>query len=110
MFAAFAAGPAVWPGGFNAAKVNATNYLYLDAKCGINRVAIRSTLTPGRIALTAARPGLQPGTLTIEAQPVAIKDGLTQTLNAAARWSHVRRSPSASAKRQTPGLGESWRA
>ncbi len=66
-------------------KVNATNYLYLDAKCGINRVAIRSTLTPGRIALTAARPGLQPDTLTIDAQPVTIKDRLTQTLKAATR-------------------------
>ncbi len=82
-------GPAVWRGGFNAAKLNTTNNLYLDTECGINRVAIRSTLTAGRITLTATRQGLQPGTLTIDAQPVAIKDGLAeempQTLKAALR-------------------------
>ena len=69
--------------------LNTANNLYLDTECGINRVAIRSTLTPGRIALTAMRAGLQPGTLTIDVQPVAIQDGLTQempqTLKAAAR-------------------------
>ncbi len=37
-------GPVVWRGGFNAAKLNSTNNLYLDTECGISRVAIRSTL------------------------------------------------------------------
>ena len=82
-------GPATWRGGFNAAKLNTTNNLYLDTECGINRVAIRSTLTPGQIKLTATRPGLQSGTITIDAKPVGIKDGLTQqlpqTLKAASR-------------------------
>jgi len=32
-------GPVVWRGGFNAAKLNTTNNLYLDTECGINRVA-----------------------------------------------------------------------
>jgi beta-galactosidase len=69
-------GPVVWRGGFNAAKLNTTNNLYLDTECGINRVAIRSTLTPGTITVTATREGLAPGTVTIEAKPVKIVGGL----------------------------------
>jgi len=82
-------GPAIWRGGFNAAKLNTTNNLYLDTDCGINRVAIRSTLTPGPITVTATRPGLQSGTITIDSRPVAIKDGLMlempQTLKPASK-------------------------
>ena len=69
-------GPAIWRGGFNAAKLNTTNNKYLDTECGINRVAIRSTLTPGTITLTAKRDGLAPATVEIESNPVEIKDGL----------------------------------
>ncbi len=54
-------GPAVWRGGFNSAMLNSTNNLYLDTECGINRVAIRSTLDarhdhPHRHARRASRP------------------------------------------------------
>jgi beta-galactosidase len=73
-------GPALWRGGFNAAKLNSTNNLYLDTECGINRVAVRSTATPGQITLTATRAGLTPGTLTIESHPVAITGGLTSAM------------------------------
>ena len=62
-------GPGVWRGGFNAAKLDSTNNLYLDTECGINRVAIRSTQTPGEIILTATREGLQSATITIDAKP-----------------------------------------
>ena len=41
-------------------QINSTNNLYLNIECGINRVAIRSTLTPGKITLTATRNGLKP--------------------------------------------------
>jgi beta-galactosidase len=41
-------------------------------------VAIRSTLTPGKITLTASRNGLEPATAQIESQPTDIKDGLTE--------------------------------
>ncbi|HEX4795490.1 MAG TPA: sugar-binding domain-containing protein [Humisphaera sp.] len=74
------AGPAHWRGGFNAAKLDSTNNLYLNTECGINRVAIRSTLVPGAITLTARREGLQPATITIEAKPVTIKDGLMEEM------------------------------
>ena len=54
-------GPAIWRGGYNSGNTNSVNNLYLDTECGINRVAIRSTLTPGTITLTATRDGLGTG-------------------------------------------------
>ena len=71
-------GPVLWRGGFNAAKLNSTNNLWLDTECGINRVAVRSTRTPGTITVTATRAGLTPATVTIDAHPVAITDGLAR--------------------------------
>ena len=73
-------GPVIWRGGFHAGKLNTTNNLYLDADCGINRVAIRSTLTPGIITVTAKREGLASATVTIESKPVEIIDGLTLSM------------------------------
>ena len=69
-------GPVIWRGGFCSDKLNTTNNLYLDTECGINRVSIRSTLTPGTITVTATRAGLTPATVTIQSQPVEITDGL----------------------------------
>jgi beta-galactosidase len=59
--------------------MNSINQLYLDTECGINRVAIRSTLTAGTITLTAIREGLEPAKIQIESKPVEIKDGLIRT-------------------------------
>jgi beta-galactosidase len=73
-------GPATWRGGFNAAKLNTTNNLYLDTECGINRVAIRSTLAPGVVTVTATRAGLAPATVKIESRPVEIVGGLTRAM------------------------------
>ncbi len=70
-------GPVVWRGGFNAAKLDSTNNLYLDTECGINRVAVRSTLNPGSITVTAARKGLTSATVKIESKSVEITGGLT---------------------------------
>ena len=69
-------GPCVWRGGLNSAVLNSTNNLYLNTECGINRVALRSTLKPGTIVLTASRPGLAPATVRIESQPVELTAGL----------------------------------
>jgi Beta-galactosidase/beta-glucuronidase len=69
-------GPVIWRGGFNAAKLNTTNNLYLDTECGINRVAVRSTLAPGVITVTATRKGLKSASLKIESKPVEIAGGL----------------------------------
>ncbi len=73
-------GPAIWRGGFCSDKLNTTNNLYLDTECGINRVAIRSTTTPGTITLTATRAGLTPATVNIESRPVTIAAGLTAAM------------------------------
>jgi beta-galactosidase len=70
--------PAIWRGGYNSGKTNTTNNLYLNIEDGINRVAIRSTLTPGTIKVTATRDGLKPATVTFTSSPVAIIDGLSQ--------------------------------
>jgi beta-galactosidase len=73
-------GPAVWRGGFCSDQLNTTNNLYLDTECGINRVAVRSTMTPGDITLTATRDGLTPATVTIPSHATEIKDGLETEL------------------------------
>jgi len=70
------AGPAIWRGGYNSGKTSSVNNLYLDTECGINRVAIRSTLTPGTITLTASRDGLATATMKVESKPVNIAGGL----------------------------------
>jgi len=69
-------GPAIWRGGLNSAVLNSTNNLYLDTECGINRVAVRSTLAPGTITLTATRSGLPPATVTIDSHAVRVEAGL----------------------------------
>jgi len=73
-------GPAIWRGGYNSGKTNSINNLYLDTKCGINRVFIRSTVKPGAITLTATRAGLEPARIQIESKPVNIVDGLMREI------------------------------
>jgi beta-galactosidase len=70
-------GPANWRGGYNSGKINSTNNLYLNTECGINRVAVRSTLTPGPITITASREGLKPAQVQIVSKAVNLKDGLS---------------------------------
>jgi len=71
-------GPGIWRGGYNSGKTNSTNNLYLNDECGINRVSVRSTLTPGTITVTASRTGLKSDTVTIDSAPVTIDNGLSQ--------------------------------
>jgi beta-galactosidase len=75
---ASAIAPAIWLGGYNSGKINSTYNLYLNTEDGINRVAMRSTLTPGTIKVTAMRDGLKPATVTFDTKPVTITDGLSQ--------------------------------
>jgi beta-galactosidase len=72
--------PAVWSGGYNSGLTSSVNNLWLDTECGINRVAIRSALTPGIITLTATRAGLEPATARVESKPVEIRDGLVDPI------------------------------
>ena len=68
-------GPGVWRGGYNSGKINSINNTFLDLECGINRVAIRSTPTPGSITLCASSQGLAPATITLESLPAAVSNG-----------------------------------
>ena len=61
-------GPAIWRGGYNSGKINSVNNLWLDTECGVNRVAIRSTSTPGVITLKASRNGLETNTIKIQSR------------------------------------------
>ena len=72
-------GPAIWRGGYNSGKTNSTNNLYLNTECGINRVALRSTLAAGKVTLTATRDGLDSGQLELESKPVKLQDGLSDS-------------------------------
>ena len=51
-------GPGLWRGGYNSGKINSINNTWLDLECGINRVAVRSTLTSGLITLRVRGEGL----------------------------------------------------
>jgi beta-galactosidase len=70
-------GPGIWRGGYNSGKIDSTNNLFLNTECGINRVSIRSTLTPGRITVTAGREGLRPTKVQIVSKPVNLVDGIS---------------------------------
>jgi beta-galactosidase len=69
-------GPGIWRGGYNSGKIDSTNNLYLNTELGINRVAVRSTLTAGTITLTARRDGLKSAQLQLASKPVAVTDGI----------------------------------
>jgi beta-galactosidase len=65
----------MWRGGYNSGKLDSTNNLYLNTECGINRVAVRSTLTAGTITVTAKRDGLNSAQIQVASKPVAVTDG-----------------------------------
>lgn len=69
-------GPGIWRGGYNSGIVGSINRMFLSTECGINRVFIRSTLTPGTITLTATRGGLTSATATVSSSAIAVTDGL----------------------------------
>jgi beta-galactosidase len=71
-------GPGVWRGGYNSGKIDSTNNLYLNTECGINRVAIRSSLSAGTITVTASREGLKPAQVKILSKPVKLVEGLAR--------------------------------
>ena len=70
------AGPGIWRGGYNSGKLDSTNNLYLSTECGINRVAVRSTLAAGTITVTAKRDGLNSAQIQIASKPVVVTDGI----------------------------------
>ena len=73
-------GPGVWRGGYNSGKAKSTNNTWLDIEAGINRVAIRSTLTPGVINLRGEVNGIKVDEIEIVSHPVIINAGLSMEL------------------------------
>ena len=79
-------GPAIWRGGYDSGIVGSTNNLYLNTECGINRVAVRSTLirttdpAPGPIVVTASREGLKSASVRIVPVRVAESNGIANSM------------------------------
>jgi beta-galactosidase len=74
-------GPGIWRGGYNSGKINSINNPYLDLECGINRVAVRSTLAGGQITVRAATQGVRPASATISSLSAKIEDGSVAPLS-----------------------------
>lgn len=76
------AGPAIWRGGYDSGVAGTINRLHLDLECGINRVAVRSTLTPGAVVVTANCPGLKSASLAIQSHAFPVANGYSRILPA----------------------------
>jgi len=70
-------GPAIWRGGYDSGKPGSINNQYLDLECGINRIAVRSTLKPGTVIVSAKCDGLKRASISIPSLPENIQDGMT---------------------------------
>ncbi len=74
------AGPGVWRGGYNSGKTNSINNSFLDVECGINRVAVRSTLVAGAVTVRARCGTLRPASLTLSSKPFLVEHGFSTQL------------------------------
>jgi beta-galactosidase len=77
-------GAGIWRGGYNSGKTNSINSTFLNLECGINRVAIRSTLVPGAIVLTARCGQLKPASVTLKSRTDCESSSSQTSLNARA--------------------------
>ena len=74
------AGPGVWRGGYNSGKTNSINHKFLDLECGVNRVAVRATETPGALTVTVRGAGLKAASATIHSQRFALEQGCARQM------------------------------
>lgn len=87
-------GPAEWRGGIGHGRPD--NFILsrsLPVECGVNRVLVRSTTTPGQITVTAKSAGLKPATITLETHPVNVTSGIAAKHPADGIPSYVKRGP-----------------
>lgn len=75
-------GPAEWLGGIAQGPDNYIKSKSLPVECGINRVLIRSTTTPGKIKLTAKAEGLPSASVNMSTVPVKVTAGLSDYIPA----------------------------
>jgi len=73
-------GPAEWRGGLAQGPDNYILAKSLPVEGGVNRVLIRTTTQAGKITLTATAEGLKSATVSLQSQPVVVKDGLATRL------------------------------
>lgn len=86
-------GPAEWRGGLAQGPGNYILSESLPVECGINRVIIRSTCTPGRIILNASSDGLKPASVTFRSNPVKVNNGLSPDIPGEKQPSFLYRGP-----------------
>ncbi|HWD93673.1 MAG TPA: DUF4982 domain-containing protein [Verrucomicrobiae bacterium] len=73
-------GHGIWRGGYDSGKTNSINHPYLDLECGINRVAVRATRTPGSITVRANCKGLRSASLTVKSASFMTENGYATEL------------------------------
>jgi hypothetical protein len=76
----FISGPGEWRGGMAQGPGNYILSKELPLECGVNRVLIRSTTTPGTITIQAKAEGLASATVSIATQNFKSTNGLTEIL------------------------------
>jgi beta-galactosidase len=86
-------GPAEWRGGLAQGPDNYILAKSLPVECGINRVSVRSTTTPGTITLTATSGTLKPASLSFETRAVAVQDGISPVMPADGLTARLDRGP-----------------
>jgi len=74
------AGPAQWLGGYDSGQTNTIHQTRLNLECGLNRVAVRATRTPGAIIVRADADGLKSGTITISSSGCSTVNGFASEL------------------------------
>jgi beta-galactosidase len=75
-------GAGTWRGGYNSGRPHSINLLHLDLECGINRVAVRASLSPGELSVGARSRGLSPARLTLRSHPIPLAGGLSPEMPA----------------------------
>ncbi len=70
-------GEGEWRGGYNSNTPENTRKLKLYTECGINRVSVRSSRKAGSFTIKASGEGVESTSITIQSEPVKIKNGLT---------------------------------
>ena len=86
-------GPGEWRGGIAQAPENGILAKTLPVECGVNRVIVRSTATPGTIELKASAEGLKSAAATVQTKAVALEGGLGRELPGQERAPSLVRGP-----------------
>ncbi len=86
-------GPAEWRGGIAKGEGNHILSKSLPVVCGINRVIIRASATPGKITLAARSDGIRSASLSVVSKPFAVTDGLAKAMPAYGLPSYLAKGP-----------------